>query len=156
VLIRRIGCYFAALALCGAVPAFAGDACSLLTSAEVEAALKEKVTNVIPSSVGPETGCVFKLAKGEVVLSYFTDPSVSPKVKSVKEDPFIRGIAGSNTKDYGNIGCKWSNAQILFVTNCNRYQPRWLHISVQVHDAKVPVPTDVVKGLLEKAGSRFK
>lgn len=147
---------FIALALIGSAPAFAADACSLLTSAEVESALKEKVTNTIPTSGGPEAGCIFKLGKDQVVLSYFTDPSAAPKAKNIKEDPFVRGATGPNIKDYGNFGCHVIDAQILFSTNCNRYQPRWLHIAVQVHDSKTPVPMDVVKGLLEKAANRFK
>lgn len=155
-LVRSVSFYCAALILAGTARSFAADACSLLTSAEVEAALKTKVTQTVPSSVGEETGCIFQLGKDQVVLSYFTDPAKGPNVKSIKEDPFIRGVLGSNVRDYGNFGCKWVDAQILFSTNCNRYQPRWLHLAVQVHDAKGPVPMDVVKGLLEKAASRFK
>jgi hypothetical protein len=155
-LIRKLDFCFLVFLVAGMGQAFAADACSLLTAGEVEAALKEKVTRTIPSSAGTETGCIFQLGKDQVVLSYFTDPSAGPKVKSVKEDPFIRGTTGPNVKDYGNFGCHWVDAQILFSTNCNRYQPRWLHIAVQVHDAKGPVPMDVVKGLLEKAANRFK
>ena len=152
-LIRKTGLYFIALVLTGSVRAFAGDACSLLTSAEVEAALKAKVTNVIPVSVAPEYGCLFQLGQDQVVLSYFTDSSKRPK--SSKEDPFLRGAAGPNVKDYGNFGCHIVNGQVLFSTNCNRYQPSAMHMEVKVH-AKSPVPMDVVKGLLEKAASRLK
>jgi hypothetical protein len=67
----------------------------------------------------------------------------------------MRGGKPPNVKDYGNVGCKVINAGILFSTNCNHYQPRWLHIAVQTHD-KAPVPMDVVKDLLEKAAARFK
>ena len=80
----------------------------------------------------------------------------NPKVKTIKEDPFIGSATGPNVKDYGNFGCHMIDAKILFSTNCNRYQPRWLHIAVQVHASKTPVPMDVVKGLLEKAASRFR
>jgi len=156
VLTRKLDFCFLVFMLTGIGRAFAADACSLLTASEVGAALREKVTKTIPSSAGPETGCIFQLGKDQVVLSYFTDPSAGPNVKGIKEDPFIRGTTGPNVKDYGNFGCHWVDAQILFSTNCNRYQPRWLHIAVQVHDAKGPVPMDVVKGLLEKAASRFK
>lgn len=152
----KIGLCLSVLILTGTVQALAADACSLLTSAEVEAALRAKVTKAIPSSTGEETGCIFQLGTDQVIVSYFTDPAKGPNVKSIKEDPFMQGVPRSNIKDYGNFGCKWADVQILFVTNCNRYQPRWLHMSVQIHETNSRVATDVVKGLLERAASRFK
>lgn len=148
----------AAIAAAIAAPAtlaLAGDACSLLTAAEIEAAVGARVTQTLPSPGDPETGCVFKLGKDQVVLSYFTNRANEPKIKSAAEDPFMRGASGPNVKDYGNIGCKIVDARILFSTNCNHYQPHWLHIAVQSHSGK-PVPMDVAKALLEKAAARFK
>lgn len=29
-----------------------------------------------------------------------------PKAKSIKDDPFMKGLSGPNVKDYGNIACK--------------------------------------------------
>jgi hypothetical protein len=49
-----------------------------------------------------------------------------------------------------------TDAPILFSTNCNHYQPRWLHIAAQTHDPKNPIPMDDVKALLEKAATRFR
>ena len=144
------------LLLLSAAPAFAADACSLLTPAEIESALGAKVTQTIPSVVPPETGCVYKLDKDQVVLSYFTDPAHAANVKSMKEDPFMRGGSGPNVKDYGNTGCKVIDAAILFSTNCNHYQPRWLHIAVQFHPPKHAASMDTVKTLLDKAASRLK
>jgi hypothetical protein len=139
-----------------AVPgAFAGDACSLLTTGELEAALGAKVTSTTPGVVGPETGCAYQLGRDRAYLSYFTDTASGPKLKSMKEDPFMRGAAPPNGKDFGNIGCKVVDAQILISTNCDRYQPRLLRLAVQSHSGK-PVPMDVVKDLLDKAGSRLK
>ena len=68
----------------------------------------------------------------------------------------MKGLSGPNVKDYGNIACKVTDAQILFSTNCNHYQPRWLHIAAQTHDPKNPIPMDDVKALLEKAATRFR
>jgi len=155
-LIARIISNCVALSLLAAAPAFAADACSLLTPAEIESALGAKVTQTLPSVVAPETGCVYKLDKDQVVLSYFTDRANGPKVKSMKEDPFMRGASGPNVKDYGNVGCKVIDAGILSSTNCNHYQPRWLHIAVQFHTPKRAASMDSVKTLLEKAASRFK
>lgn len=135
--------------------ATAADACSLLTSAEVESTMKGKITQTLPSSVASETGCVFKLGQDQVILSYFTDPATSPKVASMKDDPFMRGPAGPNLKDYGNIGCKVGTIANISTTNCNRYQPRWLHLSVQTR-GKDAISMDAAKALLEKAGTRFK
>ena len=79
-----------------------------------------------------------------------------PKAKSIKDDPFRKGLSGPNVKDYGNIACKVTDAPIPFSTNCNHYQPRWLHIAAQTHDPKNPIPMDDVKALLEKAATRFR
>ncbi len=148
---------FAVLGLLAAPRAFAGDACSLLTPAEIEAALGAKVTQTIPSVVAPETGCVFMLGgRDQVVLSYFSNPANAPKVKSMKDDPFMRGVSGPKVKDYGNIACKVTDAGILFSTNCNHYQPHWLHMAVQFRPPKQAASMDAVKGLLEKAAARFK
>jgi hypothetical protein len=143
------------LAFFGAPGAFAGDACSLLTTAEVESAVGSKVTSTTPSVTDSETGCLFQLGRDRAFLSYFTDAARGPKFRSMKEDPFMRGAAPPNGKDYGNVGCKVVDAQILISTNCDRYQPRLLRLAVQSHSGK-PVPMDVVKGLLDKAGSRLK
>jgi len=136
-------------------PVAAADACSLLTTAEVESTMKAKVTQTIPSSAAPETGCVFKLGQDQVTLSYFTDPTNSPKVTSMKDDPFMRGLSGPGVKDYGHIGCKVTTVANINSTNCNRYQPRWLHLSVQTR-GKDPIALDAARDLLEKAGARFK
>ena len=134
----------------------AAGACSLLTAADIENAMKAKVVKRTPSSTRTETGCTYDVGQQKVILSYFTDLNGGPKAKSMKDDPFMHGISpGPNVKDYGNTGCKITDAGILFSTNCNHYQPRWLHIAVQTH-AGIPISIDTVKSLLDKAASRFR
>ena len=143
-----------------ALPAFpaaaATDPCSLLTTTEIESALGVKVAQAIPSVTEMESGCLYKLGKDQVVLSYATDPAKEPKIRSMQEDPFMSGAAGANRKDYGNIGCKVADASVIFTTNCDNYQPHWLHIAVQFHAPKQAASMDIVKSLLEKAVSRLK
>src|SRR6476469_7200489 len=132
----------------------AAGACSLLSAADVEHAMKAKVVKRTPSSTRTETGCTYDVGEQKIILSYFTDPNGGPKAKSMKDDPFMHGISpGPNVRDYGNTGCKITDAGILFSTNCNRYQPRWLHIAVQTH-AGSPISIDTVKLLLDKAAAR--
>lgn len=139
-----------------APPAMAGDACAFLTTAEVEAAIGTKVTATLPSVTDVETGCVFTLGKDKVLLSYFTDPAKEPQVKNMNEDPFMRGATGPNSHDYGTVGCKVVDAGLLSSTNCNHYQPHWLHIAVQTRPPKAAASMDTAKDLLEKAAARFK
>src|SRR5262249_139246 len=131
------------------------DACSLLTASEVEAAMKGKISQTIPGTVGIETGCVFVLGQDKVSLSYFTNPKDNPNVKGIQEDPFMKNLSGPNVKDYGNVSCKITTLAGLSSTNCNRYQPRWMHISARTR-GKDPIPMDAVKDLLERAAARFK
>jgi hypothetical protein len=153
----KIGFTFFVLTLLGAARASAADACSLLTVGEIESALGAKVTQTIPSAMAPpETGCIYKMDKNQVVLSYFANPANGPKAKNMKEDPFMAGASGPMVKNYGNIGCKIIDASILFSTNCNHYQPRWLHIAVQFHPPRQAASMDTVKALLEKAAGRLK
>jgi hypothetical protein len=127
----------------------------LLKAADIERALKTKVTRTTPSSTRTETGCSYDVGDVKVLLSYYTDPNGGPKAKTMKEDPFMRGLSpGPNLRDYGNTGCKITDAGLLFSTSCNHYQPRWLHIAIQTH-ASTPIPIDTVKPLLDKAASRF-
>src|SRR5262249_31590057 len=138
-----------------ALAAAAADSVALLTVAEVEAAMKGKVTQTIPGSVGSESGCVFKLGRDQVTLSFFTNPKDAPNAKGIKDDPFMRGLSEPAVRDYGNVGCKTTNFAGLFSTNCNRYQPRWLHISLQTR-GKDAIPMDAGRDLLEKAAARLK
>ena len=147
---------FALLTMLSAACAANTDACSLLTPAEIESALGAKLTQTIPAAVDPEWGCVYKLDRDQVLISYFADPAKGPKARSMREDPLMGAAAGPNVKDYGNIGCKLVDAQILFSTHCYLCQPRWPALAVQVHPPRKTISMDTVKGLLEKAGSRFK
>jgi len=152
----KIGVVAMPFALVAALPAaaLAADACSMLTTAEIEAAMIAKVTKTVPSSVPPETGCVYLLGRDKVTLSYFTDSVNGPKMSSVKDDPFMRGLSGPNFKDYGNVACKITTVGTLNSTNCNHYQPRLLRISAQTRD-RPPIAMDEVKVLLERAATRF-
>lgn len=152
----KIGATLLILALLAGSAAAATGPCSLLTSVEIESALRVKVTDTIPSITEFESSCLYKLGKDQLVLSYAPDPAKEPKVKSMQEDPFMSGPVGANRKDYGNIGCKITDASVVFSTNCDRYQPHWLHMAVQFHAPKHAASMDAVKSLLEKAAARFK
>ncbi len=127
--------------------AAASDPCSFLTPAEIESALQAKITKTLPDSNDLQKSCMFELGKYKLMLIYYTNQADESKFKSI-------GI-GNDAKDYGNIGCKVVDAGILMSTNCNRYKPRLLRISVQIRDSKQPVPMELAKSLLEKAGGRF-
>ena len=117
--------------------------------------MKAKITRTTPYLFRGETGCTYEVGHEKVILSYFTDPNGGPKADSMKNDPFMRSVSpGPNVKDYGNTGCKITDAGILFVNTCNRYRPRWLHIAIQTH-ASTPVPIDTAKSLLDKAAAGF-